>query len=104
MKAREAMSSIEREEETMRVTGHFSPERSVVDINKVYPSILNTGNHLNQYVQADEHMQRLDARLRKQDDTMQQILSKLENFEELGVVKSSAGSDTEKVNDRERIK
>lgn len=66
--------------ETMRVTGHFNPDRVVVDMNKVYPSILNSGHQARETV-GDQILQ-LDGRLQMQDTLIRKLLSKLESIDE----------------------
>ena len=67
----------DKEAETDRVAGHFS-ERSVVDLNSVRPSILNSGRPST----PKDEMFVISARLSAQDNIMRRLLNKMEVLEE----------------------
>lgn len=74
----------EEDSETMRIAGNFSPGRSVVDISKVHPSILNTGQMRGplgrgrQFTAPEqERIIRMDAKLSQQDEMMRQLIAKM---------------------------
>ena len=76
----DSVKDIDDEDEQMRVTGHFNPNRSVVDINKVHPSILKNGG-IDQYNPSKDFLLSLDAQLCVQDRMIRTILAKLQNLE-----------------------
>ena len=57
--------------ETMLVTGHYNPYRVKVDISKVLPSILNSGDH-------SPTLSRLEIQLVQQGQMLQQLISTVE--------------------------
>mmetsp|Transcript_23451 Transcript_23451/g.34585 ORF Transcript_23451/g.34585 Transcript_23451/m.34585 type:complete len:870 (-) Transcript_23451:1888-4497(-) len=83
---RNAENGKENKEE-VDVAGHFRPGKTVVDIQKVHPSILNTGR--DNSLHREEDMIRLNARMSFQDKMMEKLLSKLEVFEAKEMIKTS---------------
>ena len=73
----ENLEEEDEEAETDRVAGHFS-ERSVVDLNSVRPSILNSGRPST----PKDEMFVISARLSAQDNIMRRLLNKMEVLEE----------------------
>lgn len=81
--------SMEEEAETLMVVGGYSPRNSVVDINKVRPSILRSCDvSTEQKLKCEpiqefhdeeiQQMKHLEARLSSQDEAIREVLMKLE--------------------------
>jgi len=87
------VTDVDRDTETMNATGHFSPERSIVDLRKVHPSIRNKWYDRSSTAK-DEQMMNLNARLAAQDMLMKKVLKKLET---MGT--SSSGEQYEQTSD-----
>lgn len=66
--------------ETMRVTGHFNPNRVTVDINKVHPTILNSGKLDSSPTSFQKKLSKIDERLKAQAEVMKLILSKMDQI------------------------
>jgi hypothetical protein len=70
--------------ETMLITGHFNPNRVKININKVHPSILNSGHRNNTLHSAQpeelEALQRFEKRIIRQDMLMKDLLSKVDRL------------------------
>ena len=67
--------------ETMLITGHFNPKRVKIDIDKVHPSILNSGNRNSNmnYDTIDEQgfISRFQTQLSRQELMIKDLVSKL---------------------------
>ena len=71
------------DEESERLTGHFTPGRCAVDIAKVRPVILQNSNQTEQVRRraADGDVSSLGARLSQQSKLMETLLAKVEGLE-----------------------
>ena len=71
------------DEESERLTGHFTPGRCAVDIAKVRPVILQNNNQTEQVRRraADGDVSSLGARLSQQSKLMETLLAKVEGLE-----------------------
>lgn len=68
-------------DETMQATGHFNPDQSIVDINKVHPSILNRGDVAIAHSSCEGKIKVLGARFEAHDAFMSKLFKKLEKIE-----------------------
>jgi CRP-like cAMP-binding protein len=64
--------------ETMLVTGHFIPDKVMLDIKKVHPTILNGGNVDSSSCSMNKKLRKIETQLLIQEHLMKSILSKME--------------------------